>query len=69
MSDYPKVLYKGDHYEDWQAVCEALKMKFIQSVTVTSKEEEDERISEGYGHISFLMKRPILKMKNGNASK
>lgn len=55
MSEYPKALYKGKHYTDWQQFCMDLENKLIQSCIVTSKAQEHERRAEGFTDASVLM--------------
>lgn len=68
MSDYPKVLYKGPQFDDWQELSRKVSSREVQSVTVQNAEEEAEKVKEGFGHISKLMeKRPTLTLKKQQA--
>ena len=68
MSDYPKVLYKGPQFDDWQELGRKITSREVESVTVTNAEEEAAKVREGFGHLSKLMeKRPTLSLKHKQA--
>lgn len=64
MSDYPKVLYKGPQFDDWQELGRKITSREVESVMVQNAEEEASKVKEGFGHLSKLMeKRPTLSLK------
>lgn len=68
MTEYPKVLYKGPQFDDWQELGRKITSREVESVTVQNAEEEAAKVKEGFGHLSKLMeKRPTLTLKQKQA--
>ena len=64
MSEYPKVLYRGPQFDDFQELGRKITSKEVESVRVMNEEEEARKVKEGFGHLSKLMeKRPTLTLK------
>ena len=64
MSEYPKVLYRGPQFDDFQELGRKITSKEVESVRVMNEEEEARKVKEGFGNLSKLMeKRPTLTLK------
>ena len=64
MNEYPKVLYRGPQFDDFQELGRQIGTKEVQAVVVKTQEEEAQKTKEGFGHLSKLMeKRPTLTLK------
>ena len=55
MSDYPKALYKGDHYTEWSRFCIDLENKVILTCIVTGPAQEKEQRADGFRDAGELM--------------
>ena len=67
MNEYPKVLYKGPQFDDFQELGRKIGTREVESVIVTCREDEALRVKEGYGHLSKLMeKKPTLTLKKNS---
>lgn len=53
--NYPKALYKGAQYSDWQTLCADLHAKRIEMVTVAHEDEEKEARADGFVDAAALM--------------
>ena len=68
MTEYPKVLYRGPQFDDFQELSRKITSKEVESVVVPNAEEEAKKVKEGFGHLSKLMeKRPTLTLKTSKA--
>lgn len=54
--NYPKVLYKGDHYEDFQEMSRDVHSNKLEHRYVASEEEEIQAMEEGFGPLGDLMR-------------
>ena len=64
MSEYPKVLYRGPQFSDFQELGRKIGTREVESVLVQNQQEEDAKVKEGFGHLSKLMeKRTTLSLK------
>lgn len=56
--NYPKALYKGNVYQDWQKFTYDLGKHIVQSRTVKTQAEEDAARAEGFTDAAALMGAP-----------
>lgn len=55
MSEFPKALYRGARYTDWQVLCNDLALGKIESFVATDAEQEKARRADGFGDAAELM--------------
>lgn len=62
-TEYPKMLYKGEKFQEAEALSLALKERRIESVIVINEQEETAKREQGFGTLVSLLSRPILSVK------
>ena len=68
MSDYPKALYRGEHYSDWDRFCLDLQNKVIDVVNVRSQAQENEARAQGFTDAAELM-QPAVEIQDAKQGK
>ena len=62
--NYPKVLYKGEHYEDFMQMGRDVHSNKLEHRYVNSEEEEIQAMEDGFAPLgNFIGTQPIEKMK------
>lgn len=62
--NYPKVLYKGDHYEDFQQMTRDVHTNKLEHRYVSTEEEEIQAMEDGFAPLGNFIGTPhVEKMK------
>lgn len=58
MSDFPRMLYRGGPYADWDALSAAIHSRTVEHVTAGNAEQEKALRAEGFGDVESVLAKP-----------